>query len=75
MNPTPSFQSNLAAFVTGHGFEALPQDSGVVILTPVYRPATHNETCPVAPDTNLVYLGDEAQYVETYREARNVLGY
>lgn len=54
-------QIELNHYILGHGFETMPQDNGVAFLTPV-----------------VLRDGQQAaqwEYVETYRQARQALGY
>lgn len=66
-------QIELSHYVDNHGFDTIKQDDGIVILMPVYRDAKPTEK-PL-PDTCLILLGIEAQFITTYREARAALGY
>lgn len=58
---TSALQINLKHYVENHAFDAVTQDEGVVVFIGAWNDKR--------------FLGHEAHYVETYREARNVLGY
>lgn len=61
-----TLQIELKHYIDNHGFETIIQDNGVVALIPVSKGRA---------DTPDNFLGCEAHYCETYREARNALGY
>lgn len=60
-------QLELKHYIDNHNFKTELQDDGVVLYIPVTR----------FVDTGLGYrlVGNEAHYVETYRQARVALGY
>ena len=60
-------QLELKQYIENHSFETLLQDSGVVLYIPVTRFVDNG--------LGYRYMGNEAHYVETYREARTALGY
>jgi hypothetical protein len=64
---TTVLQLELKHYIDNHGFETELQDNGVVLYIPVTR----------FVDNGLGnrFLSNEAHYVETFRQARNALGY
>jgi hypothetical protein len=55
-------QLELKQYIDNHSFDTELQDNGVVLFIPVFRGMAE-------------FIGNEAHYVETYREARTALGY
>lgn len=60
-------QLELKQYIDNHSFNTQLQDNGVVLYIPVTRFVDNG--------LGYKYLGCEAHYVETYREARTALGY